>query len=268
METDFISIDDNSDIDYLAFTLSGNSLVTLSVEPVGSSYLEGPQGGSQSTINAAQISDLTLALIDSDQSSQLALSNVGGLGVTESITDFALNAGTYYARITGTANNIQMYEFNLNVTAATIISGDFDNNGVWECDDINALTAVVAAMSNDAAYDLTGDGLVNADDIDAWLVEGGANNSAATGGNPFLSGDADLSGVVDGSDFLAWNANKFTGNTDWCAGNFNGDGTIDGTDFIVWNANKFTSSDVASFSVPEPSSLLILVGGMLWLRRR
>ncbi len=262
-ETDFISIDDNSDVDYLGFTLTGNSRVTLSAAPVGPSYLEGPQGGSQSTINAAQISDLTLALIASDQSTVLDTSNVGGLGVTESINDFSLNAGTYYARITGTANNVQMYEFNLSVMAS-LVDGDFDNNGLWNCDDINALTAVVSAMSNDVDYDLNGDGLVNAADIAEWLVDGGANNPAATGGNPFLAGDANLDGGVDGEDFLAWNGSKFSANTDWCSGNFNGDANIDGEDFLVWNANKFMSSDAAAISlVPEPSSLLLLSVSML-----
>lgn len=280
LKTDFISIDDNSDIDYLSFTLSGNSLVSLTLEPVGSTYLQGPQGGSQTSVNTSQISDLTLQLIDSDQLSQLAISNVGGLGVTESINDFALNAGTYYARITGTANDIQMYEFNLSVTGVTVVTGDFDNNGIWDCADINALTAAVANGSTDLSFDMNGDGIISPADVtDAtvgWLAVGGAN-STATGGNPFLVGDADLNGVVDGTDFIAWNAAKFTSNTDWCAGNFNADSSVDGSDFIEWNANKFTSSAAllsASLSasvsqVPEPSSILLLACGLLWsLQRR
>ncbi len=268
-QVDFLSIDDNSDMDYMGFTLSANSMITISAEPIGPSYLEGPQGGSQSTINAAQISDLTLALIGTDQSTVLATSNIGGLGVTETIADFDLDAGTYYARITGTANNIQMYQFDLSVTEVmNPLDGDFNDDGFWNCDDINSLTATTAAMSNDPDFDLTGDGLVNSDDIMAWLAEGGANNPTATGGNPFLVGDADLNGDVDGVDFIEWNMNKFTANTNWCDGNFNGDASVDGLDFIEWNANKFTSSDAINISlVPEPSSLL-MVFVALTLRRR
>lgn len=121
--------------------------------------------------------------------------------------------------------------------------GDFNNDGFWNCDDINALTAAIAAGNNPAAFDLTGDSLVNALDRDAWLVEGGANNPATTNGNAFRPADANLDGVVDGTDFGIWNSNKFTNGSAWCLGNFNSDAVIDGSDFGVWNANKFTSSD-------------------------
>ncbi len=68
-------------------------------------------------------------------------------------------------------------------------------------------------------------------------------NVPLTGGNPFLQGDANLDGQVDGQDFIRWNSNKFTTNSDWCGGNFNGDTSVDGQDFIIWNAFKFMSSD-------------------------
>ena len=127
--------------------------------------------------------------------------------------------------------------------ATTGVDGDFNDDGNWDCADIDALTAETAAGTNNLAFDLTGDGFVNGADIAAWLVEGGAMNPAQTGGNPFLPGDADLSGAVDGADFIAWNGNKFTASTAWCGGNFDGNGATDGSDFIIWNANKFTSSD-------------------------
>ena len=121
--------------------------------------------------------------------------------------------------------------------------GDFNDDGLWDCEDINALTTEVAAGTNNPDFDLTDDGFVNNDDVDAWLVEGGAMNPAATGGNPFLPGDANLDGVVDGLDFIEWNMNKFSPSTNWCDGNFNGDSVVDGLDFIVWNTFKFMMSD-------------------------
>ena len=65
-------------------------------------------------------------------------------------------------------------------------------------------------------------------------------------GSPYLRGDANLDGVVDGSDFGLWNSHKFTSTLLWDQGNFNGDDAVDGSDFGIWNSNKFTSSDGAS----------------------
>lgn len=95
-------------------------------------------------------------------------------------------------------------------------------------------------------------GWIPGPDLDAWLVEAGAANLPS--GNPYLFGDADLDGGVDGTDYGVWNANKFTVNARWCSGDFNADGFIDGRDFGLWNANKFTSAA----SVPEPCTLALL----------
>jgi hypothetical protein len=139
------------------------------------------------------------------------------------------------------------------------VDGDFNNDGLWDCTDINLLTAAVASGMNDLDFDMNGDGVVDGisnpmdvtNDIVAWLQRAGMEDTqGVTGGNPFVVGDANLDGVADGLDFIQWNNGKFTINTDWCGndnmpmvgGNFNGDGVIDGLDFILWNAFKFTGS--------------------------
>lgn len=77
-----------------------------------------------------------------------------------------------------------------------------------------------------------------------------------------LPGDANLDGVVDGQDFIVWNAHKFTSANDWTSGDFNADGVVDGQDFIIWNTFKFMS--VATL-VPEPSVPVVLLGlGLFW----
>ena len=141
--------------------------------------------------------------------------------------------------------------FAVNVTK--ILSGDFDGDGDYACADVNALSVEIAAGSNSPSFDLTGDGLVDGDDLTAWLAEAGAAELAS--GNPYLQADANLDGVVDGSDFIAWNASKFTAGSPYCDGDYNADGVVDGSDFLVWNANKFTSADAA---VPEPRAALCL----------
>ncbi len=148
------------------------------------------------------------------------------------------------------------------VDIMTAVDGDFNNDDLWNCDDINALTSAIASGSTDLSFDMNGDGMVTVADVNqpasGWLAVGGAHNPGATGGDPFLPGDANLNGSVDGSDFGIWNSSKFTSNSAWCGGDFNASGAVDGSDFGIWNANKFTSSLAAA--VPEPGILWILVG--------
>ena len=88
-----------------------------------------------------------------------------------------------------------------------------------------------------------------------WWDAGAANLAS---GNPYLVGDANLDGNVDGADFVAWNSNKFTAVAAWCSGDLNSDGLVDGSDFIAWNDNKFTSADAAMIAVPEPTTSFTL----------
>ena len=118
--------------------------------------------------------------------------------------------------------------------------GDFDGNGLFECTDINLLTDAVANGSTTADFDLDGDGVVTAADVDAWLALAGAANLPS--GNSFLHGDANLDGFVDASDFNIWNENQFTNQTAWCLGNFNSDLVVDASDFNIWNENRFQSA--------------------------
>lgn len=137
----------------------------------------------------------------------------------------------------------------------SVVDGDFNTDGLWNCQDINALTAAIATSSGDLSFDMNGDGVITladvTDAVSGWLTAGGANNPGDTGGNAFLIGDANLDGTVDGQDFLEWNGSKFTMTSAWCQGDFNADGTVDGQDFLEWNTHKFTRSDALS-AVPEP----------------
>jgi hypothetical protein len=150
-----------------------------------------------------------------------------------------------------------------------ITAVDFDGDGIVSGNDVDNLVGVIVAGTNDSAFDLTGDGLVNEGDLNEWLIVAGSVNLPS--GNPYLPGDASLDGVVDVADFNSWNANKFSTTPAWTAGDFNADGVIDVADFNSWNLNKFTVSDAVS-AVPEPHGLalasMLLVLGVATRRRK
>ena len=117
-QTDFLSINIATDVDYFSFTVEGPSSLDAALTPQGATYREGPQNGPQADLNSAAVSDLSLEIIASDGVSQLATANLTGLGEVESLAGVALPAaGEYYARVTGSTNITQLYQIDLAVTA-------------------------------------------------------------------------------------------------------------------------------------------------------
>lgn len=147
--------------------------------------------------------------------------------------------------------------------------GDFDDDGNYACADIDALSAEIVAGTNDASFDLTGDGTVNLADRDAWLAEAGAANLASEGS--FSVGDTDLNGVVNSTD-LGMLLNNFgaTSGVPYCGGDLNVDSNVDSTDLGLL-LNSFGQAASAS-AVPEPGSILSIFAGLFVgiasLRRR
>ena len=149
------------------------------------------------------------------------------------------------------------------ISVGTAPECDFDGDDLCNGVDADLLVAEIVAGTNDDLFDLNGDGSVDQGDLDVWLTAAGEANLGA--GRAYLLGDANLDGVVDGQDFVAWNGNKFTTLAAWTGGDFTANGVVDGQDFVLWNANKFTSSDLAA--VPEPSGLLFLLAAFVGLAR-
>jgi serralysin len=128
-DVDFLSIDDNSDLDYFSFAVEFPSLLTVNLAPKGPTYNQGPQDGAQTEFDATAQSDLRLNVYDTNGTSQLAAANDFGLGGSESLTDVQLNtAGTYYVRVAGTANTVQLYQLDLQ-TSPLFLPGDVNLDG-------------------------------------------------------------------------------------------------------------------------------------------
>ena len=145
-------------------------------------------------------------------------------------------------------------------------TGDFDDSGTLDALDIDTLVAAIATEAS-LVFDVNGDRQVDLADLEEWLALAGLQNLPS--GQSYLLGDANLDGYVDGLDFLAWNASKFSNIAAWTAGDFNADGAVDGLDFILWNENKFQDNFAAT--VPDSCSglvllLMILVGNLRQVR--
>jgi hypothetical protein len=116
-DVDFVSIDNSNDFDYFSFAIAGPALLDLILMPVGPTYLEGLPGGAQYPIDASSISDLSLALFDTDGISILDIEDSGGLGEPEKILRWELTEpGEYFVRARGTQDDVQLYRLEILAT--------------------------------------------------------------------------------------------------------------------------------------------------------
>ena len=131
-QSDFVSIDDDSDVDYFSFTLTEPQNIGIDLRPQGTSYQTGPEGGLVATLDTRLLNDLSLRLFNTNGVSLLGASNVLGVGGAESLS-ISLGPGTYYTQVTGTLNNIQLYELTVAVAGAPenlLWTGQVSN--VWD----------------------------------------------------------------------------------------------------------------------------------------
>lgn len=78
-------------------------------------------------------------------------------------------------------------------------------------------------------------------------------------------GDFTGNSVVDGADLAKWKEDYGT----TAGSDANDDGVTDGADFLIWQRNYMPAADVpAVAAVPEPASIVLLIGAAAVLRRR
>jgi hypothetical protein len=136
--------------------------------------------------------------------------------------------------------------------------GDFDRDMLLTSMDIDILVAEIIADTDEGKFDLSGDCAVDDTDLSEWLTEAAEHNGF---GESYLRGDANLDGTVDVADLNALALNWLGGPNAWQLGDFNADGTVNAGDLNEigqnWQASIRTLA--ASHSVPEPTTLLLLV---------
>ncbi|MCA9262275.1 MAG: hypothetical protein KDA60_00440 [Planctomycetales bacterium] len=108
------------------------------------------------------------------------------------------------------------------------LPGDFDADGQFDADDIDALAQALLLGTTDSTFDLNGDGRVDREDATALIQD--------ILGTHY--GDANLDGRVDDVDFAIWGEHRFRSNRGWREADFNFDGLVDVKDFNIWLANR------------------------------
>jgi hypothetical protein len=129
------------------------------------------------------------------------------------------------------------------------LTGDFDQSGVLDGPDIDALTQQSALQTNPASYDLNGDSLVDTQDVNVWIKD--LYNSWV--------GDADLNGEFNSTDLVAVLASgTYEADVDavWSTGDFDGDGRTTSSDLVAALADGGYEAGprAAVAAVPEPTS--------------
>jgi hypothetical protein len=145
------------------------------------------------------------------------------------------------------------------------ILGDFNGNGALDQPDIDDLTGQSAAGTNNPAYDLNSDALVNDQDVRSWVRDLYGS----------WIGDADLNGQFNSTDLVSvLAAGKYEVDVAsvWSEGDFNGDGRTDSGDLVAALADGGYEQGprAAVAAVPEPTSgaALLLSAALLWALRR
>ncbi len=183
LETDFVSIANSADTDFFSFTIAAPSLLDATLTPLGGVFNQGVEGGVQSSFNANARNDLTLSVFATNGTTLLGSANLTAAGGVESLLDLSLAAaGKYFARVSGAADNVQLYQLQLAATAlSTILTGDYNLDGTVDAADYSVWRNSLGQVGSNLAADGNGDGTVNAADYSLWKSHFGTSDIGSGG---------------------------------------------------------------------------------------
>jgi hypothetical protein len=117
------SIEGAGKVDWYRFTVSGPSVLSLSVNPVGSTYDDSPQTGGGCTsgtfVNSLAVADLNFDVVSTNGTTVISTAASSGAGATESKSGIVLpTSGTYFIRVYAgnSPTQSQLYSFSLSLS--------------------------------------------------------------------------------------------------------------------------------------------------------
>ena len=125
-QVDFLAIERNTDTDWFKVLIPAGNSLTVSITPVGSSYLQGPQGGGAPTLrDSLRVHDLRLTIYQSDGTTLIQTINAGGLGLPETIANITRPGnGEVTVKVDSitSTGDIQRYRMNFGLAVANVIA--------------------------------------------------------------------------------------------------------------------------------------------------
>ena len=116
------SIDGSGDEDFFSFAANAQDIIEVTLSPVGSTYLAGPQNpdgtcSAGTFFNSLNQNDMGLEILDTDEISTFAMSTSNAAGVVESVSNQLSDGGTYFVRvIPGFEDSPQLYDLVVTLT--------------------------------------------------------------------------------------------------------------------------------------------------------
>lgn len=145
------------------------------------------------------------------------------------------------------------------------LPGDLNANGVLDAGDIDALTDAIAQSSMEPVYDLNADGAVNTADRSYWIEQL----------KHTWLGDSNLDGMFDESDLVfTFQSGEYEDdvarNSGWASGDWNGDFDFTTADLVAaFSDGGYRAGPRSAVqAIPEPSSLILLTVGLLFIAQR
>ena len=165
-QTDFVSISNLSDVDFYAFEVEDYARLTAELTPEGGTFTQGGEFDIPRSFEADARSPLSFAIIDSN--GQDILSNAElELGVGEKLSDIVVRPGSYFVRVSGAADTIQLYQLGLELDA---LEGDYNLDGIVDSADFTVWRDALGSRNgNDLVADGNGNGRVGHEDFQVWV---------------------------------------------------------------------------------------------------
>ena len=182
-ETDFVSIANASDADFFSFTVAAPAMLDATLTPLGGIFNQGLEGASEVVVRRQRPQrSRPVALRSERHDAARHRRRLAGAGGLESLNGIDLtDAGQYFARVTGAANNLQLYQLRaLAAGARHDALRRLQPRRRRRCRRLLRVADTLGQAGSNLAADGNGNGRVDAADYGIWKSNFGASSGSGS----------------------------------------------------------------------------------------